>query len=198
MTCRRGSAGRSAGALILGHSVRAVIALIFAITITLGYGVAPASAGPTPSPASLPGYSYDSGVAATTPSANRGPDAARGGQTSIGSSGSSTSLTPRFLATKAGEEGLEGISRSYVNITKGSSIRNVGTNASHTEFADSLTKGGWAARTSKDGNVQVFAKDGAKYVLRSKNSSNYPGWTADFTPAGSARHSLEIRLGYRP
>jgi hypothetical protein len=43
----------------------------------------------------------------------------------------------------------------------------------------------------------MFEKDGAKYVLRDKNSSNYAGWTADFTPAGSKKHVLEIRLGYK-
>lgn len=101
-------------------------------------------------------------------------------------------------ATKAGEEGLDGASRTYINITKGKSVRNIGTDATRNEFADTLTKGGWAARTSKDGAVQVFSKDGAEYVLREKNSSRYPGWTADYTPLGAKGHTLEIRLGYKP
>ena len=46
-----------------------------------------------------------------------------------------------------------------------------------TEFADELTGAGWESRTSKDGAVQIFSKDGAKYVFRTKNSSRYPGWT---------------------
>jgi RHS repeat-associated protein len=103
-------------------------------------------------------------------------------------------------AAKYGDEAIEGIggARSYVDLTKGGSIRNVGTNATHTEFAETLINGGWISRTSKDGAVQIFERDGAKYILRSKNSSGYPGWTADFTPAGSAGHTLEIRLGYMP
>lgn len=104
------------------------------------------------------------------------------------------------VAAKYGDDAIEGIgdARSYVNLTEGGSIRNVGTNVTHTEFAETLTSGGWISRPSKDGAVQIFQRDGAKYVLRSKNSSGYPGWTADFTPAGSTRHTLEIRLGYAP
>lgn len=99
---------------------------------------------------------------------------------------------------KAAGKGSQAISQSYVDLTRGGSKHNVGTDATHIEFADNLTNGGWAAHTSKDGNVQIFSKDGAKYVLRSKNSSDYPGWTADFTPVGSKGHTLEIRLGHRP
>ncbi|MBW9207143.1 HINT domain-containing protein [Mumia sp. zg.B17] len=104
------------------------------------------------------------------------------------------------VAAKYGDDAIEGIgdARTYIDLTKPSSIRNVGTNASHTEFADNLTGAGWASRTSKDGAVQIFQRDGAKYVLRSKNSSGYAGWTADFTPAGLTRHTLEIRLRYTP
>ncbi len=91
---------------------------------------------------------------------------------------------------------LVGGSRTYIDLTKGSSIRNIGTSASYTEFADTLTSQGWVSRISGDGQVQILQKDGAKYVLRSRNSSRYPGWTADFTPAGSSRHTIEIRLGY--
>ena len=103
-------------------------------------------------------------------------------------------------AAKYGDDAIEGIgdARNYVSLTKGGSIRNVGTNTSHTEFAETLTSGGWMSRTSKDGAVQIFQRDGAKYVLRSKNSSGHAGWTVDFTPAGSTRHTLEIRLGYVP
>lgn len=173
-----------------------LVGLLMTILLAVPAGVVFASSGEVSS--DRPICSYDSASLSTTPPANADTVAFRVYDPTHDVSRSRTPALGGRFATKAGEEGLEGISRSYVNITKGSSIRNVGTNASHTEFADSLTKGGWAARTSKDGNVQVFAKDGAKYVLRSKNSSNFPGWTADFAPAGSARHSLEIRLGYRP
>jgi RHS repeat-associated protein len=100
-------------------------------------------------------------------------------------------------AAKAGEEGLEGLSRSYIDIAKGGSIRNVGTNATHTEFAGGLTGAGWASRTSKDGAVQIFSKDGAKYVLRERAGS-HAGWTADFTASGASDVTLKIRLGHRP
>ncbi|HVK26542.1 MAG TPA: RHS repeat-associated core domain-containing protein [Actinokineospora sp.] len=94
-------------------------------------------------------------------------------------------------------EGL-GSSSTYIDLTRGNSIRNIGTNVTHTEFAENLTNSGWASRMSKDGSVQIFVNGGAKYILRSKNSSGYPGWTADFTPTGSKGHTLEIRLGYTP
>jgi hypothetical protein len=101
--------------------------------------------------------------------------------------------------TEAGAaERLLGEPHTYVDRTRGGSIRNVGTDATHSEFADTLTSGGWTSRTSSDGVMQIFQKDGAKYVLRSKNSSGYPGWTVDFTPAGAKQHILEIRLGYTP
>lgn len=66
------------------------------------------------------------------------------------------------------------------------------------EFANTLTQGGWASQASKDGTVRIFSKDGAKYALREKNSSRYPGWTADYTSAGAKGHTLEIRLCCNP
>lgn len=90
-----------------------------------------------------------------------------------------------------------GDARTYVNLTRRNSIRNVGTDATHAEFVDTLERAGWTSSTSKNGDVQIMQKDGAKFVLRSKNSSGYEGWTADFTPAGSKKHTVEIRLGYK-
>ena len=107
----------------------------------------------------------------------------------------------RFLdeAAEYGDDVAEGIgdSRTYVDLTKGGSIRNVGTNATPSEFADSLTATGWTSRASTDGAVQIFERDGAKYVLRDRASS-YGGWSADFTPAGAPKPTLKIRLGYMP
>jgi RHS repeat-associated protein len=103
-----------------------------------------------------------------------------------------------FLPFVAGLGHADDVSRTYLNITKGRSRRNIGTNATHTEFAETLIQGGWISRTSPDGRVQIFSKDGAKYVLRRENSSGYPGWTADYTPSGAQGHTLEIRLGYPP
>jgi hypothetical protein len=85
-------------------------------------------------------------------------------------------------------------SQTYIDQTIDGSIRDVGTSATPTEFADTLMANGWVAQTSKDGAVQIFTKNGAKYVLRSKASS-YSGWSADFTPAQSSRVTLKIRLG---
>lgn len=91
-----------------------------------------------------------------------------------------------------------GDSCTLVDLTSGGSIPNVGTDVTHTDFAATLKSEGWAPRPiGPGGRFTMFEKDGAKYVLRDKNSSNYKGWTADFTPAGSKKHVLEIRLGYK-
>ncbi len=72
---------------------------------------------------------------------------------------------------------------------------NVGTSATHTEFADNLIAGGWSVRKSADGVVQIFEKDGARYVLRDKADS-YGGWSADYYASGSTTITLKVRLGY--
>lgn len=90
-----------------------------------------------------------------------------------------------------------GEARTYIDLTRGGSIRNVGTDATHSELTNMLTGNGWTSRVSKDGAVQIFEKNGAKYVLRN-NAGSYSGWTADFTPAGSTDVTLKLRLGYAP
>ncbi len=92
-------------------------------------------------------------------------------------------------------EKLIGESRTYIDLTKGGSVRNVGTNTTRMEFAESLSNDGWPSRASKDGLVQIFERDGSKYILREKADS-YSGWTADFNPAGSPNTTLKLRLGY--
>ena len=101
---------------------------------------------------------------------------------------------PLFGVAEFDDPDLPGESQTYIDQTTGGSIKNIGTSSTHTEFADTLTNNGWIAQTSKDGTVQIFTKDGAKYVLREKAAS-YAGWPADFTPAGSPRATLKIRLG---
>jgi hypothetical protein len=108
-----------------------------------------------------------------------------------------TTTTRTTTETASGAEKLIGESRTYVDLTRGGSVRNIGTDATHSEFTDTLTSSGWISRTSKDGAVQILQKDGAKYVLREKAGS-YSGWSADFTPAGSSDVALKIRLGYQP
>jgi hypothetical protein len=48
------------------------------------------------------------------------------------------------------------------------------------------------AGSQGDGQVRIFTKDGAKYVLR-ENAPSYDGWSAVFTPADSSRVTLKIR-----
>jgi hypothetical protein len=96
-----------------------------------------------------------------------------------------------------GAEGGAGASSTYVDLTKGGSVLNIGTDATNTEFSQTLSSSGWTVRSSADGAVQIFEKDGARYVLRS-NAGSYSGWTADYYPAGSSNITLKLRLGYTP
>ncbi|MFC4110781.1 RHS repeat-associated core domain-containing protein [Micromonospora zhanjiangensis] len=83
----------------------------------------------------------------------------------------------------------------YEDITDPNSrIANRLTDVGPEEFADTLISNGWSRSVSKDGSVQIFQKGGAKYALRG-NARTYDGWTAEFTPAGSRRATLKIRLG---
>jgi hypothetical protein len=86
-------------------------------------------------------------------------------------------------------------SSTYIDVTLGGSIRNIATSVTETEFADTLDANGWTSSISKDGAVQIFEKDGAKYVLR-EYAGSYSGWSADFTPSGSSDVTLKLRLGY--
>ncbi len=86
-------------------------------------------------------------------------------------------------------------SRTYVDLTRGGPIRDMGTNATNSEFAETMTQNGWASRVSSDGAVQISRQNGARYVLR-QQAGSYSGWSADFTPAGSASTTLKLRLGF--
>jgi len=107
--------------------------------------------------------------------------------------GAAATVVATLGAGSAAEEG--GAANSYIDLTSGGSIRNIGTDATNTEFADTLASNGWTSSVSQNGAVQIFQKDGAKYVLR-EYAESYSGWTADFTPDGSTRATLKIRLGY--
>jgi hypothetical protein len=78
------------------------------------------------------------------------------------SAGLPTASTPGCSFRAAAEDAGGITARSYVDVTKGTSVRNVVTDAAHTEFADTLKGNGWVSRGSKDGTVQIFDKDGAK------------------------------------
>jgi hypothetical protein len=113
----------------------------------------------------------------------------------IASGDSRASSGASVAANTARAETVVAESRTYVDLTRGGSIRNVGTNATHAEFAETLTQNGWAPRVSSDGAVQIFEQNGARYVLR-QQAGSYSGWSADFTPAGSASTTLKLRLGF--
>lgn len=81
----------------------------------------------------------------------------------------------------------------YIDITRGGSVANRATDVTSADFAKNLIEGGWKQSTSKDGLVQIFEKDGAKYTLRETSSGGVP--TAEFFRAGSERADLKIRLG---
>jgi hypothetical protein len=136
-------------------------------------------------------YSYDSPSSSTTVGANVRSAALR----AYDDSAQRAQLGAASFSARLAAEGV-GEARTYLNLTRGGSIRNIGTNASHTEFAQTLTAEGWSARTSADGAVQIFEKDGARYVLRNKAAS-YGGWTADFYASGSSKITLKLRLGHQ-
>lgn len=143
-----------------------------------------------------PSYRYDASSAPTTSAVNLRTLAIANESASTERKRLSTLATGLKRAARGGGAGLEGISRSYVDITKGrSSIRNIGTDARHTEFSETLTAGGWSSRTVGNGKATLFEKDGARYSLR-EQAGSYGGWTAEYTPAGATSQTLKIRLGY--
>ena len=88
-----------------------------------------------------------------------------------------------------------GESRTYIDLTAGGSIRNVGTSATRDEFIDSLIAGGWVAKPTSNPGVMLYVKDGARFSLRDFAGS-YTGWTAEYIPLGASSAVLKIRLGY--
>ncbi|ANB57831.1 RHS repeat-associated core domain protein [Anoxybacillus sp. B7M1] len=84
----------------------------------------------------------------------------------------------------------------YINITKGKSVYNRGTDVKVLSFVRNLRKSGWGYRRIKSQNqdVLLFEKDGTKYALR-KFAKSHRGWTADYIPKGHKRAALKIRLG---
>lgn len=55
-----------------------------------------------------------------------------------------------------------------------------------------MVAGGWQSRTVNEGTL--FEKDGAKWYLREKNSSDLMGLTAEFIPGGRKTPALKLRL----
>ncbi|WP_324699060.1 RHS repeat domain-containing protein [Geobacillus icigianus] len=84
----------------------------------------------------------------------------------------------------------------YINKTKGKSVRNIGTDVKVLSFVRNLRKSGWGYRRvkSKTQDVLLFEKNGARYVVR-RYADSYDGWTAEYTPKGSKKATLKIRLG---
>jgi len=143
----------------------------------------------------LPDRQYDAGYAFGQIEATVGI-AAIGGATSFAiRSSAPTAIRNAWAVHKLPDDVAVADSRTYIDLTRGGSIRNIGTNATHYEFSSTLIQNGWISRLSRNSAVRIFEKDGPRYVLRPKAKS-YDGWTANFTPAGSARVTLKLRLGY--
>ncbi|MFT8318072.1 MAG: RHS repeat-associated core domain-containing protein, partial [Sporolactobacillus sp.] len=85
-------------------------------------------------------------------------------------------------------------SSDYKDVTdKDSRYANRETNVTKKEFEKNLKNNGWKKTKSKDGNADIFTKKGAKYSVRD-HAKSHDGPTADFTPRGSKRVKLKIRL----
>lgn len=84
------------------------------------------------------------------------------------------------------------VTSMYKDKTEGNSILNIETDVSKAEFEANLRNDGWAQTLSKDGKVDIFTKDGARYTVRDESNAGVP--TADFIPAGASRGTLKIRL----
>jgi RHS repeat-associated protein len=82
----------------------------------------------------------------------------------------------------------------YRDLTRpGSRFPNRGVDLTRSEFEQNLGAAGWSSRTSADGKVTIFEKNGARYVVRD-NATSTGGPTADYYRPGSSDISLKIRL----
>jgi RHS repeat-associated protein len=92
------------------------------------------------------------------------------------------------------ERGAPSAARSgYTDATKPNSLPNRATNVTRAEFEENLSSAGWTKAVSKDGQVTIYTKDGARYVVRDDAKST-GGPTADFYQPGSKGIDLKIRL----
>ncbi|WP_020075948.1 RHS repeat-associated core domain-containing protein [Cryocola sp. 340MFSha3.1] len=99
------------------------------------------------------------------------------------------------ITAAGGTAGYKG-SSSYIDITKGGSVRNVATSVTRGDFERNLINAGWSKRVVGGGRATIFEKNGAKYSVRDENSSGFEGSTAEFTPSGcDGKAILKIRLG---
>lgn len=80
----------------------------------------------------------------------------------------------------------------YKNVTKGKSIHNRELNITKREFELNLRVSGWKESTSKDGKVNIYTKNGAKYITRNFSKSGPP--TAEYTPKGKKDPTVKYRL----
>ena len=87
----------------------------------------------------------------------------------------------------------DAIYSGYQDITAGtSSVRNVATSVTQTEFEQNLTASGFTAEPVGPGTMYT-GPQGEQYFVR--NFSNAGGPTADYYAAGSSSINLKIRLG---
>jgi hypothetical protein len=66
-------------------------------------------------------------------------------------------------------------SQTYVNLTQGGSVQNVGTDAAHEEFADQLIESGWSSQVSQDGGVQISRMAAQSMSCASKQAATGGG-----------------------
>jgi RHS repeat-associated protein len=85
-------------------------------------------------------------------------------------------------------------SSKYEDLTEPGSVSNRGTNVPKAEFEKNLSSSEWAKSTSKDGQVSIYTKNGARYVVRDFSKSGNKGPTADYYAPGSKSIDLTIRL----
>ncbi|MEO6982415.1 MAG: RHS repeat-associated core domain-containing protein, partial [Edaphobacter sp.] len=88
-----------------------------------------------------------------------------------------------------------GTTSLYKNVTTGSSVGNIATDVSQEEFESNLMNSGWKQSISKDGEVNIFIKDGARYTVRGSSKSFPRNPTVEyFAPGNKGAADIKIRL----
>ncbi|GAC42812.1 hypothetical protein [Paenibacillus popilliae] len=104
-------------------------------------------------------------------------------------------ITTVASASGAGGSSWKNNVSKYENIKNSDSrYNNRGTNVTKNEFERNLSTSGWNKSTSKDGKVNIYDRNGAKYAIRD-NAKSTSGPTADYYKANSKKIDTKIRLG---
>jgi hypothetical protein len=89
-------------------------------------------------------------------------------------------------------ESIAGASSTYIDITTGSSVRNIATNVGPAEFGTNLTKSGFTSQSIGPGTLYT-GPEGQQYFVRSFSNSGPP--TADYYAPAGVGIAIKIRLG---